>query len=68
MGEEDYLDYPEYKEKYPDKDMGDWQQYRGKIAYQKAKKAFEERASTFTEEQLEDFQKDLDYLKEKYGN
>lgn len=68
MGIDDYLDYPEFKEKYPDKDMGDWQKYRGKRAYQKAKKEFEEHASKFTKEQLEDFQKDLDYLKDKYGS
>lgn len=60
------LDYPEYKAKYPDKTMGDWQKYRGKIVYREMKKELAEHADKMTKEDLEDLQKDLNKLRQKY--
>lgn len=63
-----YLDFPEYIEKFPDKDMWDWQHYRGEIVYKKAKQILEGNAVKFSNVEIQDLQKDLDYLEEKYGN
>lgn len=55
-----YLDYPEYKKKYPDKTMHDWQNYKRPILLEHTKKQLLKYGDELPEEVIKELK---DYIK-----
>ncbi|MEI5991434.1 hypothetical protein A5881_002969 [Enterococcus termitis] len=63
----EYLDFPEYSEKYPDKSLEDWEKYKGPYLYKEMKENIEKHINELTKEELEELEQQLKELGESYG-
>ncbi|MGM0214200.1 hypothetical protein [Enterococcus sp. AZ109] len=52
-----YMDYPEYKENYPDKTMGDWYKYQQLIEYKNLVALYKEQKENLSLEEREEVKK-----------
>lgn len=60
-----YMEYPDYKEKYPDNTIDDWHRYRDNIFYPILLESFEEEKDTLTPEELKEAEKILAEMKSR---
>lgn len=60
-----YLEYPDYKKKYPDKTIEDWHRYRNNVLYPMMLESFEEEKETLTADERKEAENLLAEMKSK---
>lgn len=64
----EYMDYPEYKEKYPEKTMGEWSLYTKQVTLDFTIKQYEKYKDELVDHERRELEDDIKRMKKELEN